>query len=174
MAEYIALLRGINVGGHKKLLMKDLRMLVESLGFTGVRTYIHSGNLVFSAEEGLDHSGLISEKILEKYGWEVPVLVISPAEVKEILDACPFPTPQKEKSYFMLLYQPPLTTDIETTLNFVSAGEKFYITSKCVYFYSELPAGKSRLSNNFFERKLKVIATTRNFNTLIKLLEMSN
>ena len=75
MKTYIALLRGINVGGHKKVLMVDLRALFESLGFIDVQTYIQSGNVVFKAKEETSLAKRIAEAIETKYGFIIPVLV---------------------------------------------------------------------------------------------------
>ncbi len=172
MNRYIALLRGINVGGHKKLPMAELRELLVSLGLKEVQTYIQSGNAVFDSEEEIAGT-YISEAIRKKYGWEVPVLVTSALEVEAILDNCPFPKEKKEKSYFTLLFKPPSTEDIETTLSYQFPDEEYHITPQCVYFYSATGYGKARLSGNFFEQKLKVTATARNYRTMIKLLDLA-
>ncbi|MAP55438.1 MAG: hypothetical protein CL605_11100, partial [Altibacter sp.] len=83
---YIAFLRGINVGGHKKILMADLRLLFESLGYTQVRTYIQSGNVLFSAEREKGLAENISEAIQIKYGWEVPVIVKTAEALRTIFE----------------------------------------------------------------------------------------
>ncbi len=175
MNTYIALLRGINVGGHKKILMADLRALLETSGLNEVSTYIQSGNVIFKSEASAKEcSENISEAILEKYGWEVPILIKTPSEIKSILENCPFPQVEKEKSYFMLLQMPPLAKNIKSTLSFQFPNEKFSITPQCVYLFSSVGLGKSKMSNNFFERKLKVNTTTRNFKTMVKLIELSD
>jgi uncharacterized protein (DUF1697 family) len=170
---YIALLRGINVGGHKKILMADLRTLLVHCGFSEVETYIQSGNVVFSSERNVGLDALISEAIKNTYGWEVPVLIKTASEMEAILSHCPFPKEKKEKSYFILLYQPPLAANIKTTLDFNFPGEEFVITPSCVYFYSSVGIGNSKMNNNFFENKLNVVATARNYRTLRKMLELS-
>jgi uncharacterized protein (DUF1697 family) len=174
MKTYIALLRGINVGGHKKIRMADLRSLMYNSGFQDVQTYIQSGNLILSASEDVESISLkISEAIEQKYGWEVPVLVKTTSEIKSILEHCPFPEDQKLKSYFCLLSSTPSTENMEKCRMFQFPGESFIITPQCVYIYSEVAAQKSKISNNFFENHLKVAATTRNYNTLQKLLSLS-
>ena len=175
MKTYIALLRGINVSGHKKILMADLKKLFKKLGHQEVQTYIQSGNVVFrshSEASAKEYSENISEAIKKKYGWEVPVLVITPSEIKSILEDCPFSNEIKEKSYFVLLQSVPSSLTISETEKIHYPNEEFVITSTCVYLYSEIGAGKSKLSTNFFERKLKVSATARNYNTMVKLLSM--
>lgn len=173
MNTYIALLRGINVGGHKKILMADLRALFESMGFKDVQTYIQSGNVVFSSEEKLRLGDIISEAIFKKYGFEVPVLIKEPSDLVEILEKCPFKEEQKENSYFTLLFKTPdkkLTEDVQS---FSYPDEEFFITRSCIYFHSE-NYRKTKFNNNFFERKLKVISTARNYRTIVKLISLSS
>lgn len=107
MQTYIALLRGINVGGKAKLKMADLKLLFEDLGFKDVATYIQSGNVVFAAENGIGLEEKISKEIKSKFGFEVPVLVKTAAEIDTILKDCPFEKDKKEASYFVLLKTPP-------------------------------------------------------------------
>lgn len=171
---YIALLRGINVSGHKKILMADLRNLLQKIGFIEVQTYIQSGNVVFSSsEDKTDLERIISEAILKKYGWEVPVLVLTSSEINLILENCPFSDEKKEKSYFVLLQAAPSSESIAAIESVFYPNEEFVITNSCVYLYSEFGAAKAKLGTNFFERKLKVKATARNYRTMNKLLEMS-
>lgn len=174
MKTYIALIRGINVSGHKKILMADLRQLFENLGFQEVQTYIQSGNVVFhSFAKAMDCEALIFEAIKTQYGWEVPVLVKTAPEIKSILDNCPFSEEIKEKSYFVLLQSIPSSENVSITNSISYPNEEFVITKSCVYLYSELGAAKAKLSTNFFERKLKVNATARNYRTMNKLLEIA-
>ncbi|PKA82565.1 uncharacterized protein (DUF1697 family) [Ulvibacter sp. MAR_2010_11] len=172
MKKYIALLRGINVSGHKKILMTDLKALFEALGFEKVQTYIQSGNVVFTSEKKVNLADIISEAIKKAYGWEVPVLVLTVSEIEAILAHCPFPMEKMEKSYFVLLAQPPLKEDIDATSSLYFPKEEFIITPQCVYLYTEIGAGNTKLSNNFFEKKLKVSATSRNYRTMAKLLSL--
>jgi len=175
MKTYIAFLRGINVGGHKKILMADLRALLERSGFQNVKTYIQSGNVVLSTSEKKEVvSKIISEAILKQYGWEVPVLVKTALENKSIFANCPFLQEKKEKSYFILLDKNPSSEFVLETEKLSSSKEEFIITNPCVYIYYSLGAGKAKLGINFFERKLKVKATARNFRTMKKLLELTN
>ncbi len=173
METYIALLRGINVGGHKKIKMADLRSLLTKLGLENVKTYIQSGNVVFtSSESASDCEKRISEGIKKTYGWEVPVLVLTRSEVQQILDDCPFPKEKKENSYFILLYSMPTEEDRAKAKETQFPDEEFALSDSCVYLFTNNYA-KGKLSNNWFEKKLKVTATARNFRTLMKLLEMT-
>ncbi len=163
------------MGGHKKILMADLRLLLESEGLENVRTYIQSGNVVFNSKAlASTCEVLIFESIKKQYGWEVPIIIKSASEIKKVLKECPFSQEEeKEKSYFMLLQIPPLAENIKTTLSYQFPNEKFSISPHCVYLFSSVGLGKSKLNNNFFERKLKVQTTARNYRTMIKLLELA-
>ena len=174
MKTFIALLRGINVGGHKKILMADLRALLESKGLINVQTYIQSGNVVFNSfVKASECEELISKAIQKKYGWEVPVLVRTPNEIKNIMNNCPFSEEKKQKSYFTLLSEAPDQDLIEETQSMSYPNEEFIITYSCIYFYSE-NYGKTKFNNNFFERKLKVRTTARNYRTMMKLVSLSS
>ncbi len=173
MNTYISLLRGINVGGHKKLKMDDLKLLFEELGFEDVVTYIQSGNVVFSAKEGKGLSQKISKEIEKKFGWEVPVLVKTVDTIAKILANCPFEETKKAEAYFMLLASPPKEELMETVRKISYPNEEFVLTTECVYIYFGNGYGNAKLNNNFFEKKLEVAATTRNYRTLAKLVELA-
>lgn len=173
MKTYIALLRGINVGGRKKILMADLKVLFESLGFTEVRTYIQSGNVIFSASESDVHALAISEAIEKKYEFKVPVLVKTASEVEEILSNCPFSEEKMLKSYFVLLFEAPSEETKKAINPEIFPSEEFIITDACVYLYVSAGMGKAKCTNNFFERKLNVNATARNYRTMVKIISLS-
>ncbi len=171
MKTYIAFLRGINVGGQKKIKMVDLRELFESLGFQNVQSYIQSGNVVFTSE-GEVFASKIEKAILDSYGWEVPVFVRTPSEIEDVLSQCPFDDDKKVKSYFSLLYTVPSQENIEIASQISYPNEEFHISPQCIYFYCSTGYGKAKLSNNWFEKKLGVPATARNYRTLTKILEL--
>jgi uncharacterized protein (DUF1697 family) len=173
MKTYIALLRGINVGGHKKILMFDLRSHMETAGFTKVQTYIQSGNIVFQASERAGISEKISEMIQDEYQFEVPVIVKTASEIASILSHCPFSEDKKEKSYFILVKENPSEENIKEANILSSPEEEFYITDHCVYIHYAKGAGDAKLGINFFEKKLKVKATARNYRTMVKLLALA-
>ena len=176
MNSFIALLRGINVGGHKKILMADLRVLFEKLGFENVRTFIQSGNVIFLTNENNPRNleKIIKDEITRVYGFEVTLLVKTPSEIQVIFNNCPFSEEKKINSYFILLNSFPKKELIELTNQISYPDEEFYLTNSCVYFYCSKGYGKSKCGNNFFEKNLKVSATARNYKTLLKLIELSN
>lgn len=177
MNKFIILLRGINVSGQKKIIMSDLRKMLESLKFQEVETYIQSGNIVLKSNE--DDNDKIADKvkkgIVDTFGFDVPVLVKSYEELKSIFDNNPFTDPadiESKKVYFALLRETPQPEVIEEFRKNDFVNDRFVATDTCVYLNYLNGAGKAKLSNNLIERKLKVSATSRNYRTMVKLLEM--
>lgn len=172
MTTYLALLRGINVSGQKKIPMDELREVLSNAGLKDVRTYIQTGNVIFNSDqkEGLEQS--IQKAIEDFYGWEVPVLIRTREEILEVLDACPFPKDKMEQSYFTLLNEIPSEENLKKIEEVSVEGEEFHFGKRCIYFYSSHGYGRAKLNNNWFENKLKVSATSRNYNTLTKILSL--
>ena len=156
--------------------MADLRNHLEQLNFKNVQTYIQSGNVVFQSSdkdvEALENA--IKNQILKKYGFEVPVVVKSQQELKSIFDNCPFSEDKKKNSYFMIFLESPKEELIKEMSLIKYPNEEFYMTKNCIYFYCSLGYGRTKFNSNFFERKLKVSATARNYKTMVKLIEMIN
>lgn len=179
MKIYIALLRGINVSGQKKILMADLKKLLKNTGLKDVVTYIQSGNIIFKSEEIKTDvlENKIKEVIKDYYGFDVPVLVLTKENAAYILENTPFDKlleGEAERVYYILLKNAPLKEFTDALNNEDYKGEKFSITEKCVYLTSLHGYGRTKCNNNFFEKKLKVSATTRNLKTMKKLIELAN
>ena len=174
MKTYIALLRGINVSGQNKIPMAELRELLTNSELANVQTYIQSGNVIFqsSEENKTILAATIHNAIELHFGFKVPVLVLSPEELKRIFDDCPFSKEKKENSYFTMLFSHPEKYLVDEVSKVSYPNEEFIITDKCVYFYCAVGYGKAKCGNNFFERKLKIIATARNYKTMVKLLSL--
>jgi uncharacterized protein (DUF1697 family) len=175
MKTYIALLRGINVGGHKKTPMAELRALLEKKGLENVKTYIQSGNIVFqsSIKQKPEIEELIKIAILDNFGFEVPTLVKTRDELQTIFDQCPFQKEKKENSYFTLLFKEPDKNMIAEASNISYPNEEIIITPNCLYFYCEMGYGQAKFNGKLFEKKLDTTFTARNYRTMAKLLEMS-
>lgn len=176
MITYIALLRGINVGGHKKVPMAILRELLEKPGFKNVKTYIQSGNIVFQTSE--KNNIIIEEKIQKiiesHFGFLVPIIVKTKKELQQIFDACIFSEAEKIKSYFILLSKIPDANLVQEVQTITFENEVFTIVNNAIYFHSSIGYGRTKFNMNTFEKKLKVSATSRNYNTIKKLLELSS
>ncbi|NND79647.1 MAG: DUF1697 domain-containing protein [Maribacter sp.] len=179
MITYIALLRGINVGGHKKIKMADFRLLLKGLGYKEVLTYIQSGNVVFKSKV-TDHRKLeneISKAIKKQYEFDVAVIVKTKTELVNILKNNPFNDLDDlaaNKIYFVLLKDIPQKRNIEMASIKDFENEQFFITPECIFVRYALGAGKAKCGVNYFESKLKVDATARNYRTMMKLVELSS
>ncbi|WP_298754638.1 DUF1697 domain-containing protein [uncultured Psychroserpens sp.] len=172
---YVILLRGINVGGHKKVPMAELRELLSKQGFVDVKTYIQSGNIILKSSEK-DHEKveqIVQQAILDHFGFEVPVMARTRNEIEQIFDACPFSEAKKENSYFTILSRIPKKELVDEVMQITYDNEEFQIIKDCLYFYSSVGYGKSKFNMNMFEKKLNVRATSRNYRTMVKLLAMS-
>ncbi len=170
MKTYIVLLRGINVSGKNKLPMAELRELLNGLGFQNVRTYIQSGNILLNSEESKSViCKKIKEEILVKFGYDVPVLIRTPKEWGAIIDNYPFSVENEKIVAFSFFNK---TTD-QSEIEVKGINEDQYkIDNDVVYLYCPSTFAKTKLTNSTIEKKLNVIATTRNYKTTIKLLEM--
>ncbi len=175
MQTYIALLRGINLGNHFKMKMPALKAMFETMGFESVSTYLQSGNVVFNCLD-TDKQSLetrIEDVILEHFGYTVPTLIRLPADLERIVDANPFPNRTLENAiqpYVIFLKNMPATRQLELPAS--EPAEHVFGELELFVHYPN-GSGTSKLSNNFVERKLKTTASSRNWRTVLALLEMS-
>ena len=176
MKVYIALLRGINVGGHKKIPMAELRELLTKSALKNVKTYIQSGNVIFQSnqKDTLKLEAKIKKAIMTRFGFDVPVLIKSTENFQTIFDECPFEKEKKLNSYFVVLNESPEPDLIKEAEKLTYENEEFIIKNECIYFHSSMGYGRTKFSMKIFERKLKVIGTSRNYNTMVKLLSLSS
>ena len=175
MKTFIALIRGINVGGHRKVPMTELRVLLTDSGFLNVKTYIQSGNVIFQSAgtEKKDLEAHIHNVINDCFGFEVPVLVRTADDLKTMFNNCPFSEEEKVNSYFTMLSEIPDKNLAEEASKRIYPNEEFIIFKDCIYFYSSEGYGKVKFNLSYFEKKLKVNATSRNYKTIVKLLSLS-
>ncbi|HET7657344.1 MAG TPA: DUF1697 domain-containing protein [Bacillales bacterium] len=171
MKPYIALLRGINVGG-KVVKMEALRNVFNEMGFENVTTYIQSGNVLFSAvEEQADGlAAHISEKLQEAFGFPIPVIIRTVEEWSEVIQANPF---AGQEPYVTFLDAKPEQNAIFALEIFAEDfEEEVRVIGREVYLICPKGYGKTKLSNALFEKKLGVSGTTRNWKTVNKLLSL--
>ncbi|MFK7783014.1 DUF1697 domain-containing protein [Psychroserpens sp.] len=176
MNTFIILLRGINVGGHKKIPMAELRQLLTNSGFSNVKTYIQSGNIILQSSV-LDKSKIeriIQKQISDHFGFDVPVIAKTSVELIRIFDAYPFSKVKKEQSYFVILRDIPQPELVKKASEKTFDNEEFVIIEDCLYFHSSKGYGRSKFNMNAFEKILKVKATSRNYKTMLKLIAMSS
>jgi uncharacterized protein (DUF1697 family) len=178
MRTYISLLRGINVSGRNPVKMKTLQAIYESLGFSKVITYIQSGNVVFGSEpaEAEELEQRISSGIFRSFGFEVPVLVLDPEILKKTVSMNPFlPSRAEEISRLHLTF---LSSEPDKCISGSLISKKylpdeFLFMGKVVYLYCPGGYGNTKLTNNFFEKKWNITATTRSWKTILELLRIS-
>lgn len=176
MNTYIALLRGINVGGHKKVPMAELRELLYQSGFENVLTYIQSGNIILqsSVDDKSKIESTIQQSIQSHFGFEVPVIVKTGTELQIIFDSCPFSEAKKADSYFILLSDIPQQSLVEIVTDITFENEEFVIIKDCMYLHTSMGYGNSKFNMSWFEKKLNIKATSRNYKTIVKLLSLSS
>jgi uncharacterized protein (DUF1697 family) len=176
---YAALLRGINVGGNRKVPMAELRGLVEGLGHTGVRTHLQSGQAVFTADHGDEESlaAGLERAIAERFGFAVDVIVRGHAYLRAIAEACPFPAAELEaKQLHVTYFSAPVEAARFAEIDQAAfRPEEFRLGDRALYLYAPNGLGRSRLAEALAKPRVNkgLIATTRNWNTVVKLVEMT-
>ena len=178
MNTYVAILRGINVSGHKIIKMERLRAAFEEMAFTNVKTYVQSGNVIFETSEPSAHlSAKIEKRILDDFGFDVPVLTKSSKEMMEIVKLNPFVKDKsidQSKLHVTFLSDDPPGNALELLKPLAVGAEQVRIVGRAVYLYCPNGYGNTKLNNTAIERKLSCRATTRNWATTNKLLEMAS
>jgi len=177
MTTYIALLRGVNVGGNQ-LKMERLRAICANLGFENARTYLQSGNVVFDAAASKSKVQKVLEaKLADETRLPVRVLVRSAAELKKLIAKNPFlknKAIDRTRLHVTFLANEP-TAEALKRLAAVDAGaDEFLAAGTHVLLHCPNGYGRSKLSNNNLERLLSLTATTRNWNTVTTLAEMAS
>lgn len=175
---YVSMLRGINVSGQKKIKMAVLKTLYEDLGFGKVETYIQSGNVVFQSKKtsSVNLSKKIGSAIESQYGFTVPITIRTREELGKLIGANPFANRKNvdpSSLYVTFLESRPKEALIASINTVDSKSDEFIVLGNEIYLSCPGGYGKTKLSNNFFESKLKQSATTRNWKTVNVLYEMS-
>lgn len=175
--KYVALLRGINVAGQKRVPMAELKKLFESLKFTDVATYIQSGNVVFSYHESKANPMVttIEKAIHKKFKFEVPVVIRTEKDWPKILKGNPYTAEAKKEAKFLhvfMLAATPKSPKLEELKTYCQNGEKFALKGSELYVVYGEGAGKSKLVLSVIEKKLGVAGTARNWLTMQTLAEM--
>lgn len=178
MTTYISILRGINVSGKRLIKMDALRNLFESLGFQNIITYVQSGNVIFTSKESNAHNLelKISQQIEKNFGFDVPVIVLTIDHLKKIIEHNPFSNDSNKDPVFLhvtFLSSQPGHYDLKTIEDKKLNDEEILISNDAVYLYCPNGYGRTKLTNNFIEAKLKTGATTRNWKTTNELLRLA-
>ena len=173
MNTYIALFRGVNVGGKNILPMKELVAIIESLGYSNVQTYIQSGNAVFQSKKKIEKNGAgdIGREILKKKGFEPKILLLSSKELQDVIKDNPFSTDVGKALHFFFLDSQPKEPNLERLESLKVESEEFKMAKSVFYLYAPDGVGRSKLAAAV-EKTIDVPVTARNWNTVSKLKSM--
>ena len=175
---YAALLRGINVGGNKKIAMAGLRELLGRLGYADVVTYLQSGNAVFSSPQRPDAelAAQISDGIAADFGMSVTVVIRTGAELAAVRDRSPLPGEPDNPSRFFVAFlaglpDPARVADLQAQS---FAPDQLWISGNEAYLCCQNGAADTLLTNAMLEKRLGVAATSRNWNTVNRLVSLTS
>jgi uncharacterized protein (DUF1697 family) len=179
MNTFISMLRGINVSGQKKMRMPELKSLYESLGFAHVRTYVQSGNVIFDSteEDFVNLAELIETQIVQFFGYAVSVFIRGMDDFQRIIDSNPFLHERNEDPaslHVTFLYRAPSESVLSQLVIRTNEADEFILGDKEIYIFCPNGYGRTKFSNNYFERKLNLPATTRNWNSVVALFQIAN
>lgn len=174
---YVALLRGINVGGKNKLPMTDLVNLFTELGCSEVKSHIQSGNIIFRANKTLANRvpKLIVAGIVNRFGYQVPVVLRSADALREVNRNNPFlkSTTSTDALHVAFLAGLPKTANLAALDPKRSPPDRFVVHGREIYLRLPNGVAKTRLTNAYFDSKLATTSTVRNWNTFQKLLDLT-
>jgi uncharacterized protein (DUF1697 family) len=175
MPKYAAFLRGINVGGHKIIKMKDLAEALSGAGYKNVRTYIQSGNVIFESSKKNNKviEKDLSKLIMKSFGHEVDIMVRTQKEVEDVIKKAPFKKKDSDKKLYVTFLQDKLTAENTKLLKSLNnAAETFHIIGKEIYTVRDPEVQYDKTTLGSFDKKLKVPTTTRNWNVINKITEL--
>ncbi len=174
---YVALLRGINVGGNTMIKMEVLRTMFEALGFEHVTSYINSGNLAFDLATAIPDQALIANiesAIGKDLGKQVSVVIRSQGDFADIVASNPFAGEfDSPKEMHVLFLREPISSVAEgQLLAAATEGQRFAIRGREIYCHLKLGVANSLLGKGFIEKRLKVLMTARNWRTVLRLVDL--
>lgn len=177
MKTHLALLRGINVSGHNIIKMNDLKLMLENIGFSNVQTYIQSGNVfVTSTIENQNEVGFIIQKeIFKTFGHEVPVVVISKKDLEDCLHYNSFLSVSNidiKKLFVAFLSKPIDSQAINDLKPSQFKPDEIQIYENKIFIKYEIGAGKTKFDQKYIEKKLNLVATIRNWNSINSLFDL--
>jgi uncharacterized protein (DUF1697 family) len=171
MPRYVALLRGVNVGGKNKVPMAELRTLVESLGHSEVATFIQSGNIVFTARRAIAPSSL-ERAIADTFAIDVTVVLRTPAELEAVVAGNPFGRVDTAKVHVGFMTKAPAAAALAKLDAARFAPDEVAVRGRELYYCLPNGMGKTKLPA-YVDRQLKTPTTVRNWNTVMKLVALA-
>lgn len=176
-ASYVALLRGINVGGKNIVPMAELGAIFGELGCDGVRTYIQSGNVLFRAGAGLAKKvpALAAKRIATAFGHDVTVVVRTAEEIAAVRDANPFIASGADERalYVAFLADEPSARSVAALDPNRSPPDAFVVRGREIYLHLPNGAARTKITNAYLDAKLATTSTVRNWRTVVTLSELA-
>jgi uncharacterized protein (DUF1697 family) len=179
MPTYISFLRGVNMTGHNLIKMTDLSNLFKDIGFKDALTYIQSGNVIFSNFSDSSESEItlkIENAINEKFSYDVPVMIRTVKELENFQSVNPFLLEEDfepSKMAVIFLHEKTTQEQIEKVININYPPDKFKIIGREIFIFCPNGFGRTRLYTNFFEKKMGVTGTARNWKTITSILQIA-
>jgi uncharacterized protein (DUF1697 family) len=179
METFITFLRGINMAGHNSVKMTDLTLLYKNLGFNDAMTYIQSGNVIFREYNDLtapEITLMIENAILKRFSYMVPVMIRTVVEIRSFMALNPFLSEDNfdpSKMAVILLYKKATEQQIQKVAEIDYPPDKFKIEGKEIFLYCPNGFGRTKLYTNFFEKKMGVTGTARNWKTISMMLKLT-
>jgi uncharacterized protein (DUF1697 family) len=170
---YAALLRGINVGGKNKVSMPELRVVFEELGFSDVATYVQSGNVVFRTPRATAKA--VEHRLEEVFGLKLAVVLRTGAQLSKVASRNPFRKSESNPKFLHVVFldRKPPARAVERIDPERSPGDRFSLDGRELYLDYANGAGRTKLTLDYLERRLGVRGTARNWNTVLKLVELT-
>jgi uncharacterized protein (DUF1697 family) len=179
MHTFISLLRGVNMTGHNSIKMTDLAALYRNLGFFSAETYIQSGNVIFKSDLDSPVSDIaltIERAILNRFIYNIPVMIRTVSEMREIISSNPFLSKEKfdpSKMAVIFLHEKVSLAQIQKVSDVDYPPDKFKIIGKEIFTFCPNGFGRTRLYTNFFEQKMGVTGTARNWKTITTIFKIA-
>ena len=174
MGTYVVLLRGVMPYGRNKVPMATLRTILSEAGLENVQTYIQTGNVVVTSDlNRAEIEMLVRDAIKERIGAPVSAIARTAEQFRVIFEQNPFTGADSARIYFSLLHEYPSRERRERFLLTDFSPDAVKLIDDALYTLYHTKHSDSRFTNSFFERQLKVTSTSRNFNTMKKLVELS-
>lgn len=175
MAKYILFLRGVAPKGKNKVPMAELRAVLEKNNFTEVRTYIQSGNVLLKTTKTKSETEKIVQTLIKKnFGGDIPCVAKTLRELEFIIQKNAFSKSFQAQTYFTFLKTPPEKIKLTEFLKLDFSPDAVEIIEDTIYTRYKTKHSDSKFNNNFYEKKLSIEATTRNFNTLTNIIRLMN
>jgi uncharacterized protein (DUF1697 family) len=177
MPRYVALLRSVNIGGHGRIAMNDLRASFASLGYDDVLTYIQTGNVLFSTSSRNEKTTVddIEGQLAEDFGDSPAVLLRTVPELQRVGSSSPYAKAgaNPARHHVTFLATAPSKAVVKSLDLPPSGQDELVVDGREVYVHTPNGYAETKYTGTFLERRLGVVSTTRNWNTVTKLCELA-